>query len=330
MEILIIGAGVIGSTYGYHLVQAGHRITFLERGQRLRELAEEGLSVAADSEYPPKTTHRFRLVNSLSPAEMYDYIFVTVRYDHLTHILPLLKNNASKNMLFLVNNPEGSRFYLKELEREKILLGFPGVGGKKEYGIVYYHILSGWLQPTTVGELYGENTYRIQELKKILKRAGFPVTINRDMDAWYQTHLALVCPLANAIYLDGGNNYTLSNNTKVLDLLAKTLKESIGFIRDSPFRINPVKWNCLLYIPDIFLRRLLSWILNTNWAERVISSHSLAAWPEMDQLSQGFLTVANEQAKNLPYFEKLMHNKGFNQKLEKLLWTSSIFFNCLF
>jgi 2-dehydropantoate 2-reductase len=142
MKILIIGAGVIGSTYGYYLIRAGHNITFLEKGSRLIELSENGLVTCNDSGNNQKTTFHFRLINSLSPEEMYDYILVTVRYDQLMSVKQILKNNPSGNIVFMLNNPLGKKAFFKDFDQVKIILGFPGAGGKKEYGIIHNHILS--------------------------------------------------------------------------------------------------------------------------------------------------------------------------------------------
>ena len=329
MKILIIGAGVIGSTYGFRFIKAGHEVTFLEKGTRLLELSENGLSICNASDKEIKTTYQFRLINSLIPDESYDLIIVTVRYDQLTGVLDSIKNNDSKNILFMLNNPGGSKTYLRVFDQPKIILGFPGIGGKKEYGIVHYHILSEWIQPTTLGEIGGEKSERIIELKKIFLNAGFPVSLNRNMDTWYLTHLAVVCPLANVIYLDGGNNYSLAKNKDILKLLVKTLKESLDYVNHSKRGINPVKFKLLILLPEVLLVKLLSWILNTRWAETVISSHSLAAPMEMEKLSQDFISLAREEGYQMPNFKKIMFHDRLDQKLEKLLWISSIFFSWL-
>jgi 2-dehydropantoate 2-reductase len=329
MKILIIGAGVIGSTYGFRFIKAGHQVTFLEKGTRLLELSENGLSICHDSDNEIKNTYQFRLINSFSPDESYDLILVTVRYDQLNGVLDSLKNTSSKNILFMLNNPGGSKTYLRFFDQAKIVLGFPGVGGKKEYGIIHYHILSEWIQPTTFGEIGGQRSERIIELKKIFLSAGFPVSVNRNMDTWYLTHLAVVCPLANAIYLDGGNNYSLAKNKNILKLLVKTLKESLNYVNHSKGGINPVKFKLLTLIPEVLLVKLLAWILNTRWAETVISSHSLTASTEMENLSQDFISMAREEGYQMSNFKKLMFNDRIDQKIEKLLWISSIFFSWL-
>lgn len=330
MKILIIGAGVIGSTYGYRFIEAGHQVTFLEKSSRLLELSDNGLSVCQDSDGLLKTTNHFRLINSINRNESYDLILVTVRYDHLESVLNDLSHNPSANILFMLNNPGGSKIYLRFFDQARIILGFPGVGGKKEYGIVHYHLLSRWIQPTTIGEIQGKTSKRILRIKNMLREVGFHVSVNPNMDTWYLTHLAVVCPLANAIYLDGGNNYTLAKNRHLLKLLARTIKESLDYVHRSKGEINPARFKFMSLLPENFLVKILSWTLNTRWAETVISSHSRVARMEMEKLSQDFLSQCHEGGHPMPNFRKLMFNERLDQKIEKLLWISSTFFNCLF
>jgi 2-dehydropantoate 2-reductase len=147
------------------------------------------------------------------------------------------------------------------------------------------------------------------------------------MDTWYLTHLALVCPLANAIYLDGGDNYSLSKNRNALKLLVKTLKESLHYVNHSQRHINPARFKFLILLPEIFLVKLVSWILNSRWAGIVISAHCHTAKTEMDKLSKEFASHADESGYKLPNFKKIMNNDPIDQKIEKLLWISSILFN---
>ncbi|MDF1522120.1 MAG: 2-dehydropantoate 2-reductase N-terminal domain-containing protein, partial [Trueperaceae bacterium] len=45
MRILIVGAGGIGATYGAHLLEAGHDVTFVARGEHLEAMRSHGLEV---------------------------------------------------------------------------------------------------------------------------------------------------------------------------------------------------------------------------------------------------------------------------------------------
>ena len=44
MEVLVVGAGVIGTVYGAHLAAAGNTVSVLSHGPRTDEVAAGGLS----------------------------------------------------------------------------------------------------------------------------------------------------------------------------------------------------------------------------------------------------------------------------------------------
>jgi 2-dehydropantoate 2-reductase len=81
------------------------------------------------------------------------------------------------------------------------MLGFPGVAGKREGIIIRYVVPPAWLQPTTFGEPDGRLTTRLQSLVSLFRRAGLPVTASGGTRSWLTSHVAVVSPLANALYL---------------------------------------------------------------------------------------------------------------------------------
>ena len=204
-KILIFGAGAIGSVYAGKLALAGHSVSVLARNERLKELELTGLLLSENGKNTVKTN--VTVIAELKPDDIYDYIFVTLRNDHVKGALQLLGKNQSKNFVFMVNTSSGYSDWIGALGLERVIPAFPGAGGKIEKGIVCYSLTSRFVQPTTLGEIGGKATPRINELEKILRAAGFPTSISKKIDSWQKTHVAMVCPLAYGIYIDGGNNY---------------------------------------------------------------------------------------------------------------------------
>ena len=304
-KILIIGAGVIGSVYGGLLARKRNEVTFLARKNRVAELSKHGLLLNWLKSGKEEKITRFEVIESLSETDEYDFIFVTVRHENLDSIYPLLQNNCSENIVFMVNNPEGSAEYSRHIEKERIILGFPGAGGEINNGKVSCHVISGFIQPTTIGEINGQKTDRILQLKRILKTSGFAVEINANMNSWLKNHLAMICPLANAIYADGGDNFSIARNKTILRKTAAALKEAFRLIKNSDIGINPPKFNFFLICPTQILSLNLKWMYNTEWAKTVICNHALNAKTEMRVLTEGFLSMAKDRKLQLPVFEEL-------------------------
>ena len=106
-NILIFGAGVLGSLYAARLKQSGHDVTLLARNTRLKDIEEQG--VVLQHALTGKTEIvSVRVVEHLNDNDTYDLIVVLVRKNQLASVLPLLAaHNATRNILFMVNNPSG-------------------------------------------------------------------------------------------------------------------------------------------------------------------------------------------------------------------------------
>lgn len=304
-RILVFGAGVIGSTMGGLMALAGYDVTLLARSARLTELIEKGLLLQKSKKGKVQMA-MVNIISHLAKDDIYDFVFVTLRKDHVAEALPVLSKNKSPNFVFMVNNPSGYDEWIHALGYERVITAFPGAGGKIENGVVFYQIVSKFIQPTTFGELNGKKSKRIVQLKKILTSAGFPVSVSRNMDAWQKTHVAMVAPMGDVIYYDGGNNFTVAENPDAIKQMNRALKENFRFLQASGIGIVPAKLNFFKIAPLWLLNISMKLVFNTKWAETVISNHALNARGEMKVISNEFVELAHDKGYKLREFEKLV------------------------
>lgn len=304
-KILIFGAGVIGSIYAGKLALSGHIVSVLARNKRLKELQFNGLLLAEYGEKTIKTS--VSIISELKATDIYDYIFVTLRKDQLKEAFQVLSQNQSKNFVFMVNTASGYDDWIGKLGLERVIPAFPGAGGKVENGIVFFSLTSSFLQPTTLGEIGGNSSSRVNELVEILKNAGFPTAISEKMETWQKSHVAMVCPLAYGINFDGGNNYTFAKNKTAIIQMNKALKETFSFLKKSGIGIEPFKLNIFRMAPLWMLNLIMPIVFNTKWAEMVISNHALAARGEMEMLCNEFILLAKNKGYTLNYLNTLQN-----------------------
>lgn len=317
-RILIFGAGVIGSIYGGLLAQSGHKVTFLARGQRLNELRTSGLNLRRVKKGWALLCPQVEVIEHLEEEDCYDYIFVCLRAEQVRAALPLLASNRSKTYVFMVNNARGYLEWEECLGKGRILPAFPGAGGEIRDGTVCYDLTQRQIQPTVLGEIGGKRTRRLKRLREMLDGAGFSTSIREDMDAWQKTHLALVCPLACAIYHNGKDSRSLARDKKTLSLVAKALQESLSFIRASGIGISPRRFCILLHLPIWLIRSVLSRMFASKWAETFVWGHSLNARVEMEFLTGEFLSLAKGHGFELPTLQRLLEVKdGFVAGIEQ-------------
>ncbi len=296
MKILIYGAGVLGSLYAAKLQAVGEEVWLLARGQRLADLREQGL-VLEDETTGQRTTTRLHFVDNLAPEDWYDLVIVLMRKNQVEAILPALaQNRRISTILFMVNNAAGADAWAQALGRERVLLGFPGAGGGRDGHVVRY-ILSR-SQPTSLGELDGQITPRLQALATVFEMAGFPVALQTRMEAWLKTHVALVSPVANALYMAGGDNDRLAHTRDGLVLLVRAVREGFRVLRALGTPITPARLQLLEWMPEPLLVAFLERRLPTRQSELMLARHANAARDEMQQIADEFQVLA--ESANVP------------------------------
>jgi 2-dehydropantoate 2-reductase len=245
------------------------------------------------------------VLSKIEPDEAYDWIIVIVRKNQVASVLPdLAANLRTPNILFLVNNAAGSQEMVQALGKERVVLGFPGAGGTRQ-GYVVCYSLAGNAQPTTLGELDGSLTPRLHQVAGALRQAGFPVAYSRNMDAWLKTHVALVSPIANALYLAGGDNYRLANTRDGIVLMVRAVKEGLRVLDALGVPVTPGRYRLLKWLPEPLLVSLLQRSLPTERAELVLARHANAARDEMKQLADEFRAIARLTLLPTPAIDRL-------------------------
>ena len=100
MKILVYGAGVLGCNLARNLFHAGKDVTLLARGNWAEEIRKNGLRIK-DKFSPCTSVSRIPVVTKLAPDAQYDVIFMVLRYTQLDSALDTLRENQTKNIVFV-------------------------------------------------------------------------------------------------------------------------------------------------------------------------------------------------------------------------------------
>ena len=79
MKILVYGAGVLGCNLAKSLLHAGKDVTLLARGKWAEEIEKNGLRIKNVLSRHTSVSH-MPVVTTLAPDDLYDVIFVVMRY----------------------------------------------------------------------------------------------------------------------------------------------------------------------------------------------------------------------------------------------------------
>jgi 2-dehydropantoate 2-reductase len=296
---------VLGSLYAAKLRQAGHDVSILARGQRLADLQASGI-VLEEARTGVRTSTPVDVVDRLEPRDAYDVVLVIVRKDQLPSVLPIVgANRGTPTVLFMVNNASGPEALTQAVGRERVLLGFAGAGGTREADVVRYHILPAWQQATTLGELDGKRTPRLEQIAAALRQSGFPTALSARMDAWLTTHVVWTCPAAHALYMVGGSNDALARTRDAVVLWVRAVREGYRAMRRLGMPITPAILRVFEVIPEPLFVAFLRRLLDTPTAELVIARHANTARAEYVQLGNEFLALAQRAGVPTPAFDRL-------------------------
>ena len=306
MKVLVYGAGVLGSLYAARLYGSGQDVSILARGQRLADLREQGI-VLEDAVTGQRSVAQVPVVEELAPDDAYDWVLVIMRKSQVSALLPTLAaNTRTPNVLFLMNNAAGPAEMIQSLGYDRVLLGFPGAAGVRVGHVVRCLAGRGSRKATaTVGELDGRTTQRLEALRQMLEGAGFAVTIEPNTDAWLKTHVALVSPIANALYMTGGDIHRLAHTRDALVLMVRAIREGFQVLQALNIPIRPTPLQILPWLPEPLLVAIAQRLLDTSVAEIAVAGHANAARDEMKLLADEFRALTLSTTVPTPAMERL-------------------------
>ena len=292
MRTLFFGAGPLSCLYTHLLSQTGKDVKILARGPRYDWIKANGL-VLVNELTGARETSNVKVVDRLRPDDEYDLVVVLMRKNKLPTVFQVLAANHNiKNILFMGNNALGFGQYMQYLPEERLLFGFPGAGGGVREHVVHYADREkprGKRRAITIGEIDGKTRERTRVIKSLFETSEIPVELTRDIDGWLKYHVALVSPLANALYKHNCDNYTLARDKGTIRMMVQAAKEGGRVLKAlGHTRRQPVKFNLFYWLPEILSVKAVQGLLESKFAEIAFALHARAAQDEMKDLADEF------------------------------------------
>ncbi|GHO51048.1 ketopantoate reductase family protein [Ktedonospora formicarum] len=304
MDILVYGAGVIGSVYAVKLQEAGHNVSLLARGQRAASLRAHGIQLQ-DASTGRRSTTRVSVVEHLASTDSYDVVLVTVRLDQIHSILPILAaNHQVPTLLFMLNNPSGMGLF-EQLDQQRVVPGFPAVGGFREGDVVRYITLR--QIPTMLGEADGSVTPRLRQLATIFKQAGFTVGLNSDMQTWLKTHAIMDMGIIAAVMMTGKKSAQLARSRSNVVMLVQAIREGLLALRALGISLTPFSLTLFfLWLPRWLTVIFIQSLLRTRISVLGIDAHLGDDIEEIRQMTREIMGQLRSSPLTTPTLDRLM------------------------
>jgi 2-dehydropantoate 2-reductase len=255
-RILVFGAGVIGSLFAVRFIQSGFDVTVLARGERLRDLQINRIRYVEKGKTNKITV---KTIDTLDNDDIYDFIFVPVRFDQMESTLTVLKDNKSKNIVTLAN----AVFYDQwtAIIGDRLIPGFPGAGGDIKDGVLYAKFNTARGVGTVFGEIGGQKTERIGRLAQIFEQAKLPYTVEKNIQAFHLSHVAIIAPMRNFYDDSGIVDLKTAKSFAVLKKISTDIKENFAVLEKKKIPITPANMKVIVKLPNwviiLFFRLML-------------------------------------------------------------------------
>jgi hypothetical protein len=233
MKILVLGAGVIGTTYAWQFSNAGHDVSILVRKSKREQIEKEGIHIRYKDERkkksdPMEVTYHPVVVDKFHAQDNYDLIIVSVRAHQLEELLPSLADGSGKaDILFFGNNWWGEEKIRRFLPAEKYLFGFSRlVGGWRAEDRIECIFFDNPELVTMLGERDGQLTPRLQNLQDVFKKANLRPVISQDILGWLSIHYVEFLGVIGGIRKAGSFDTFVDSSALIKDSILAT-RESL-------------------------------------------------------------------------------------------------------
>ncbi len=281
MKILVYGAGVLGGNLASSLYCQGKNVTLLARGKWYEEIKRNGLNI--HHYFGRNTNTRIPVIEELKQEDRYSVIFVVVRYTQIDSILPVIKENCSKTVVFVGNNLRTEEIS-KKLPDKNLLFAFASSAGHREED----HIRSVTLNRITVGNSKGRPSGE-RFIRKVFKGTKFKVIYEPNMTDWLLCHAASVLPIAFACYYTDGDLRKIKKDKEYLGRVMDATIAAYAVLENNGHKILPKSDQ--EYRDPKFKKKYLPFyrfICSTKVGKLCTSDHAMNATDEMSGMNRDF------------------------------------------
>ena len=226
-------------------------------------------------------------------------------------VCPILaRNKHLKHILFMGNDVSGFHHYLDHLPADKVLLGFPGVGGGwkgRDLVILDREKPGGPHGEVYIGELDGTIRARTRQIKRLFEAAGIKVSLEKDMDGWLKYHFAFMAPTAGVIFMKGGDLRAVAADAEAIHQYCRACREAGNVLRAVGYRRRqPGIFNLYYWLPRWLEPNVFSKFFNARSAEVRFGLHAPTVGPELREMADEFAALKAQAGKETPNLDALL------------------------
>lgn len=211
MKTLIVGAGIIGSIYGWAFTEAGHEVTHFVRPGRAEKHyngimvdmldARKGHQRNSIGHYP------IRVTETIQPSDGYELVIVPTKHYHLLDTLKqLVSQIGNADYFILTQNWDGTEAIDAILPPSRYAYGDAKAGGTFKGDTLVATIAS-----VDIGQVDGRQDACLEKVIALCRSAQIPATVHENILHYLWVQYAITGGLWPALVKAGSLEAVLNN-----------------------------------------------------------------------------------------------------------------------
>jgi ketopantoate reductase len=230
MKTLIVGAGVIGSIYGWALSSGGHDVTHILRPGKSPQLSK-GISIdILDSRkgYKKQTIGRYdlKVTKTLNSSEGYEFVIIPTKpYQVEAALKQIIPITREATYLLLTQNWNGTAAIDRLLPQSRYVYGDAKAGGSFQNGT----LVSAIFPSIDLGQVNGRNDHTLTQIAALFDSIGIKPILQGNILHYIWVQYAINAGLWPALVRAGGLE-ALLRDRRTGDLSLFAVKECLDVV----------------------------------------------------------------------------------------------------
>jgi 2-dehydropantoate 2-reductase len=305
MKILIVGAGIIGSIYGWALSAAGHEVRHLVRKGRA-DRYQEGMSLdmldlRKGQRRRFRGTYPIKAVEAFEEAEGYGLLIAPCHHFALKEVLEdIVPRLPRTDVIFLTQNWKGSAEIDAALSRDRYVFGDAKAGGSWRGDT-----LVGAIKSIDIGPVDSSGMPLASRLEACFESAAIGTAIHEEMLQYLWVQFAATGGLWPSLVKAGSFKAVLKDATLGREAFA-AVQECLGLLEKRGLRLDDYPelsvYRGSSRVGRFLAMAMIRWMFTfSEWAKRT-SSHALGDPREIRAFYYDLLESAKELGFAMPVF----------------------------
>jgi len=316
MNVLIVGAGVIGSIYGWALSKAGHTITHLVRsgrsGQFRNGIAIDMMDRRKGHKKWCNDIYHITVIETIPSNNDFEIVIIPVRHyaleDTLKQLVPAIPNAG---YILLTQNWKGISEIDSILPHDKYIFGDAKAGGS-----FHENKLIGTIYAIDIGSIDNVETEILKKAQTLFMSSDLKTTIQNNILHYLWVQYAINGGGWPAV-VQAGSLKSVFKSPQLVQSLLLSIRECIGILKARGVETGKYS-EIKLYITDsplkkIFYMFMMKLLINHSKYIQRNSAHALADPKEIKTFYYDLIGTGSSLGIDMPVmnsFKDIIENLG--------------------